>query len=723
MKLFVKKILFISTVIVGIIATLLLCCPLHTQSDLMSLMDTSDIAQQWPTKDVSEKFSSVINIVTESENEIIARESANKIVKLLNTEQFNMLNVQSDNFSLTQVTKDFIPYKNAFLSSQYKTLLQHNKSRQIADNAIKQISESMMPPLVPVREDPFLLLSDYLLNINNTNSVWTLHNGLLWQYKDSRNYFMIPIDVDSKNIDETTKQINSLRKELLNFESNDVKVYTSGIPIHTASMVQKSKIQIGALSLIATLMAMMFCYLLFRKMFTILTVLASLSVGFLCGTIALFLCFDTPHILTFVFGTTLIGLGIDYSFHFLTGASLKNQNMVQKNMRHSFLTTLVCFLPLMFSGISLLQQISVFTIVGLTTIYIGLGLFIPKQLNIKPKSMKLNICLSHKTKIIILSLIGVIVVATLPFVKTQNNMNQLYRPDSQIAQHEAIVQKLNNSSQSALLMIRGKNVQDLLETEESIKKSGNNFFSLSNIVPSIKTQTENQELVRKLYLTQSKYLKQKLELRKLPEFTETPYITPDDIKSEFLQNWINKLIIAKGEYVYSVAQVSTDTNITNDNVRVISVSETLTQQIEKYSHETYRLLALCAACLIALLSIFYKKRAIVYLIPSVLAILLSVCILTWFNQPITFFHMLSFFIVTGLGLDYTIFNINSNGDKEMRPVLFSFLTSFVGFGLLAFTSFFLIKSMGITLGLGLGLSYIISLFLFRTNKVNITRTR
>jgi predicted exporter len=99
--------------------------------------------------------------------------------------------------------------------------------------------------------------------------------------------------------------------------------------------------------------------------------------------------------------------------------------------------------------------------------------------------------------------------------------------------------------------------------------------------------------------------------------------------------------------------------------------------------------------------------------PSVLAILLSICILTWFGQPITFFHMLSFFIVTGLGLDYTIFNLNTDNNKEMRPVMFSFLTSFVGFGLLAFTSFFLIKSMGITLGLGLLLSYLISLFLFR----------
>ena len=184
----------------------------------------------------------------------------------------------------------------------------------------------------------------------------------------------------------------------------------------------------------------------------------------------------------------------------------------------------------------------------------------------------------------------------------------------------------------------------------------------------------------------------------------------------FKFSWINKLIINDGEHIYSLAQVSPDIAINNDNARVISVSETLSQQIEKYSHETYKLLGICAICLIAMLSIFYKKRAIVYLIPSILAILLSICILTWFSQPITFFHMLSFFIVTGLGLDYTIFNINSDSDEEIRPVLFSFLTSFVGFGLLAFTSFFLIKSMGITLGLGLALSYLISLFLFRPQK-------
>lgn len=718
MKLIVKRFLFCLTVVIGIVATFLLCKPLHTHTDLMSLMNISGTQEQWPTNKITDKFSSVINIVTESTDEKTALKSAQKTQKLLLQEQFNTFNVQYNNLSLKEITKDLIPYKNGLLSNNNRILLQQKNSRKIANDAIKQVSQSMMPPMVPLREDPFLLLSDYILNINSGNSAWTLNNGILWQYKDSKHYFMIPVDVDMTNATLAAKQINLLRKKLSNQKDENVKIYVSGIPVHTATMVEKSQMEISILSLLAIMTAILFSYLLFKRIFTLITVITSLTIGFLCGAIALFLCFGTPHILTFVFGTTLIGLGIDYSFHFLTGATLKNQTQIKTNMRHSFLTTLVCFLPLLFSGVSLLQQISVFTIVGLTTVYIGLNLFIPNKLEFKTKPLNIDISWSKKTKNIILFLIGIVIAATLPFVKFENNMNQLYRPDSQILAQDATIQNLNNSQQSNILMIRGKDIQSVLETEENIKQDGVKFFSLSNIIPSIKTQQENQKLIKELYTKQSKYLKQKLELKNTPVFAESQYTTPNNITSPFIKNWVNKLIFQDNDYVYSLAQISPDTKISNDNAMVVSVSQTLSNQIEKYSHTTYKLLAICAICLMVLLSIFYKKRAIIYLIPSVLAILMSVCILTWFNQPITFFHMLSFFIVTGLGLDYTIFNINTKDSAEMRPILFSFLTSFIGFGLLAFTSFFLIKSMGITLGLGLGLSYLISLFLFRTNKTN-----
>ena len=141
----------------------------------------------------------------------------------------------------------------------------------------------------------------------------------------------------------------------------------------------------------------------------------------------------------------------------------------------------------------------------------------------------------------------------------------------------------------------------------------------------------------------------------------------------------------------------------------------LTNQISKYSTETYHLLTLCTVTLLGLLLILYGRRALHYLIPSILGIGLTIALLTIMGQPITFFHLLSLFIVIGLSLDYTIFHINSTNTSELRPVLFSFLSSFIGFGLLSFTTFFLIQSMGLTLGLGLGLSYLISFYMFRPN--------
>lgn len=712
MKLRVKQIIFCTIIAIGVIAATVFKTPFHVQSDLMSLMNTNEPASQWPINKVSNKFSSVLNIIVESKDETDGINISNKIINDINNNEFDTLHVQSSNFALKSFIKDLIPFKNGLISPQTKALLQTGDTRQIANNQIKNISESMIPSLIPLRDDAFGLLSDYIMNIPDTNTAWTINNELLWQNIDGSHFFMIPTDTDNSNATLCAHQINLLQDKIKEYQTDDIKVHISGVPLHTATMVRKSQIEMGIISFLALFAAISLSYLLFRKMFTLIPVVSSLLVGFLCGTIALFLCFDTPHILTFVFGTTLIGLGIDYSFHFISASGLKNKKQIHKSMLHSFLTTMVCFLPLLFSHISLLQQISVFSIVGLTTIYIGLRLFMPQKLSIKANPIKIPVILYPRTKIIIASIIGIVIVATLPFVRIENNMQQLYRPTQQIAREDIFFQNLNKSNNLSVMLIRGKTVDDILAHEEELKSNGHKFFGLSNIIPSKKTQIENAGLVKQIYDKESKYLQKQLGLKNQPEFIDTDILTVDDIKSEFLKDWINKLIIKDGDYVYSIAQVAQHTEINDNNVKIISPSNILNQYITQYSIETYNLLIICTICLFALLSLIYRGRAIIYLVPSIIGILLAISILTWFNQPITFFHMLSFFIVIGLGLDYTIFNINMNNNIEMRPVLFSFLTSFIGFGLLAFTSFFLIKSMGITIGLGLGLSYLISLLLF-----------
>lgn len=714
MKLLVKRIIFCLIIGFGLLGILLFRTPFHTETNLMSLIN-DNTANAWPVEKISEQFSSVINIIVESKDEKIAKKTAKDIINELKF--FDALTVQSNNFSIKELVKDFAAHKNYLLNDSDRQLLANGQFRKIADNAIKQISESMMPSLVSVSDDPFLTLSKFIINLQQPNqSNWKLRDGFLWQNKNNSHYFMISVNTDNTNGANTATQVKLLQKTLLHKQSASIKIHISGVPIHTADMVQKSKIQLGILSVLAILIAMILNYLLFRRIFTLIPVLSSLFVGFLCGTIALFLCFSAPHILTFVFGTSLIGLGIDYAFHFMTLAGLNKKNTVHKNITNSLITTTVCFLPLLFSNISLLQQISVFTIVGLIAIYFGLSLFLPKHLNIEIKPMIRINPVSRKRTVILIATLGIISLIILPFAKFENNMNQIYRADEKILAEDVFFQQLNKSDKSFVLMVRGKTIQQVLETEENIKSNVGDFLSLSSIVPSFSKQMQNYELIKNLYKKESGYLKNKLQLRNLPQFVDTKPITVNSIKSDFINTWLDKLIIKDNDYIYSIAQINSRPAILPDNAYVVSPSQILTQRIAKYTSETYKLLIVCGLCLFGILTLIYRKRAIVYLIPSTLGILMTLAILTVMGQPITFFHLLGFFIVIGLGLDYTIFHINSHDNYEMRPVFYSFLTSFAGFGLLAFTSFFLIKSMGTTLALGLGLSYLISFAVFGAKK-------
>ena len=276
------------------------------------------------------------------------------------------------------------------------------------------------------------------------------------------------------------------------------------------------------------------------------------------------------------------------------------------------------------------------------------------------------------------------------------------------------MQGLNGVDASAFLLVRGETLDNALATSEQIKDESGHFVDLSTIIPSTERQIENQKLIQQLYKSQSKKIRNELGLRTMPKFTETPPVELSDIQgNKALADLADKFIFDNGEQVYLVANVATDFTTTNPNAIVVSPAQQMTDLMAEYSHESYRLLAICAVALILLLLALYGRKAFVYLAPSLLAIGLTAATLTWFGMPITFFHLLSLFIVIGLTLDYSIFHINATNKQEIKPVLFSFLTSLVGFGILGFASFFLIRSMGITLGLGLVFGYLISLFLFR----------
>ena len=715
MKLSVKKILFWFVFLCAGVCLLMWRMPMTIQTNLNSLINFEN--QDWPVNELTGKFSDVVNIVIESENITIAKDNASEIMDMLASGDFNNLSVINTNFSLSSITDNLSKHRNSFLGHNFRNLLKQGDFNTIVDNAVANITSFVLPTVLPLKDDPFLLTTDYIHELNSQNSKWGLRDGFLWQFKAPNNYILISVNVNNSGSDELITTMDLLQNKLQKYNNNDSHVFISGVPVHTAVMTKTSKMQLGIFSALAVLVAILLNWLLFRKSSTLWAVILSLSAGFIGGAIALFLCFNNPHILTFVFGVTLIGLGIDYSFHFISAFTSKNNKSVHKNILHSFLTTIVCFLPLLFSGLSLLQQISVFTIVGLGIIYIGWIIFMPKNIstNITKTNMPRPIYGKYRNFIIWGMIVAV--CATLPFVRIQNNMSQLYRPNNELLQAEALMQDLSGMTNSNFLIIRGKDLDSALAVSEKIKDESGNFFDLSTIMPSESRQIENQGLIRTLYKHKSKTIQNELGLRTRPYFIETPLVHDTDIKSDKTLGIIfDKFVFDDGRYTYIIANVGSEFKTDNTNAIIISPAQQLTDIMTQYSYESYRLLLMCGIGLILLLIVLYKKRAFIYLAPSILAVGLTVSILTWFGKPITCFHLLSLFIVIGLCLDYSIFHINAQNNREIKPVLFSFLTSFIGFGILSFASFFLIQSMGITLALGLSIGYLISLFLFRRTK-------
>lgn len=704
MKLNVKQILFVACIIGA--AFVALWRGAGVQTNLTSLA-YSENDSGWNIDGAINKLSGTINIVIGAPDIDVAYSRTDEIVKTI--DKFPSLQVIDSNIAPNKIISEFALHRAGLVDEKSRKLLAGGDFDTITKNAVMRASYSMAPTMLPLGQDPFLLFTDYITGLIQSTQNWSNYNGHLWQERDNINYFMI--NINTGNTDTLLDEIYELHQEIADNNSDNVKIYMGGTPVHTAIMTHKSKIEIGFLSGLAIAMTIFITYALFRRTRALVPVFTSLATGFIAGAAAVFLIFPMPHILVFVFGTSLIGIGIDYSFHFIASANSPDKENVKKNIWRSFLTTCLCFVPLMFSSLDLLQQISVFTIAGITAIYLGLSLFPVKTIDKKIKHTNFIRPVATKyRKFIIAGLIGIVVI-TLPFMHLKNDVTAMYRPGTDLRTSEQIIGNLNGADATNIVLVRGDDIQSVLGTEESIRDSGTDIFGISSIIPSVARQKSNAEMVQNLYKTQAQKIKYELGLKSIPTFTDTPEFDVQTIENPTIKAMIQKFIFDDGNHIYSIARSNQIPE--HINALVIKPSDFINGQMSKLGAETYTMLGLCAVVMAIILGIIYRRRMPMYILPPLLGGILALCVITWFGAPITFFHLISLFIIIGIGIDYTIFHLDPKGASELKPVLFSFLTSFIGFGLLAFTSFFLIAAMGITLGLGIGLCYLISFLLFR----------
>ena len=636
------------------------------------------------------------------------------------------------------------PRSGGLLTAETRALLQAGKFDEVATNSATALVSGFLSPLVSVKQDPFLLATDYLTHLQTRDDRgWTIRDGdpvcekgglcyrlLVFDgFTTSDNRFICDVLARVRTFNAAAQErdppaggsgVSPLRERGSSpggsgvSSLRPVQAYVSGAPFHTALAMERSKREINVLSAVSLIVVFALGVWLFRSARFVVPLVTTLASAFLVATAAVF-AIGKPHVLTFVFGTSLIGLGVDYVYH---AYAAEDGRTLVRPLSYALLTTLACFAPLAFSSVSVLRQMAIFTGAGLVTAWTAVMVWFgragarhshwdngrlarctPAPLSPGGRS---KLRPSRLLFFILLSSFFILLCAGTFRVRISSDPANFYNPDPMLATGEKKFFELNQAAAARFAAVEGATVQEALEREEALGVKG-----LSAIIPSLKRQRENQSLVAALReQTGASYT----ALTGVPVVRGADtrgLLDPEGIDDPLLAKLIRSMCVKANDRVLLVSPCD---GAASTDVRVIEPKRELMELFGAYAREAYRLLGIDFVLLLVLLAALFRRRFFACTAPVAAATLATLGVLGWCGVPLTFFHALCFFVCTGLGLDYAIFHLGNPPPRTRRVVFVSFLTSAAAFGMLAFTSFAVTRAMGATLALGLLFAYLFSRF-------------
>ncbi len=560
-----------------------------------------------------------------------------------------------------------------------------------------------------------------------------------------------------------------------------VTLSRSGMIFHAAETAAKAKQDIMLVAIGSTVGIIVLFLFAFVSPMPLLVSLSSIFFGCVAGAIITHSLFGELHVFTLVFGASLIGVAVDYSLHFF--ASLyyldaeaspdadgtcsdegsQSTESTQSTKRSAYdtiagifpeiaaglLTSLVGFGCLLQSTLPGLDQIALFSMVGLASSWLFVVVVYPLICR-KPNSpslakrfQSLSVLaaaptifwqrLGLKRVKVIYPLLFVFAIATLWLnIQWSNDIRSLNVSSPELLQEEArIRQKLQRQGANQFFIVAADSQEALLREEEVFSEALTlltntpalqAYDAVSSYLPSQQRQHDNYRLIEQTFFSDSRVLETFMrELGFSAEATadyvlafeqnENTGLTPEQwltsASPELAMLWLGDL---DGRYasiiaLQGVSEVAALKALADqfENILFVDKVADISLSLSSQRDQAGYLLGLAyigIACLLLLR--FRRVKALLLIVVPLLASLLTVAVLSLLKIEIGLFHLFGLFLVLGLGMDYGIFLTGPSSEKGrvLVAVFLSAITSCLSFGLLSLSSIPMINAFGGTILLG-----------------------
>ncbi|MFL6671931.1 MAG: MMPL family transporter [Massilia sp.] len=618
------------------------------------------------------------------------------------------------------------------------------------------------PKLGAFRDDPFGLFSGWVQERAQETPVRP-RDGRLFVAGDGRQYVLLPMRLKqaafSLSAQEAVLPVLRQAEAAARAAVPSVEVVSAGVVLHAAAGGAQASSEVSTIGLGSLAGIVLLTWLTFRSLKPIGLTLLAVGIGFLGALSVCWLLFGRIHLLTLVFGASLIGVAQDYAAYFLckrleADPAVDSVRLLERLLPGLALTLLAALLG--YAGLALtpfpgLRHMAAFSALGLVFAWLTVVCWFP--LLVRPGALESGALARRYGALLqrwprwsgrpaaLAVLVGAGALAALGWqrLSVNDDLRALQTPPPHLVRDQIKLGKLLDApSPVQYYLVRGTSAEQVLQREEQLKgrldalvRAGRigGYQAMSNWVPSARAQAEGRALVEARLLADGGPLTQLAEaigedaawvaatrahLREAaaPMQVEDFMATPASEPSRHL--WLGQVggvhasIVALRGIDYRALEALRGAAGGIDGVQWVDKVAEISSVLGRYRQYMGWVVAGAYCVVFVLLLPRYRGRAWRVLAPAAVASVATLALFGFAGQSLQLFHVLALMLLLGVGVDYGIFmqEERERGAAPWLAVGLSAANTILSFGLLALSGTAALRAFGLTMLLGTALAWL-----------------
>ena len=662
----------------------------------------------------------------------------------------------------TDWLETFKNHRLALLTPEDDAALRTQAPSYWIDRALAKLySPFAGPQPLAWQEDPFGLFNNWLLARAQETPVRP-RDGELSVSAGERQYVVLPLTLRVPAFalagQQAVMPVLEQARQAVWQTTKRIEVIQAGVILHAAAAASQAQREVSIIGIGSMAGILLLIWMTFHSLKPIILVTLSMAIGCLGAlSICSWLLFERIHLITLVFGASLIGVAQDYGIYFFCQrASAANDSLdswrllrrILPAMILTMVTTLIGYLGLALTPFPGLRQMALFSCTGLFFAWLTVVCWFPALS--RPATLGLHhwaqrygrtmtawprLASDRRTIYATLMFAGLLLFGGLR-LSVQDDIRALQKPPQNLLDDQVKLGKiLDLATPVQFYLLRAASAEALLQREEALKQrldplvqqgqiSG--YQAISNWLPSAHLQASRRQLIERSLLNQRGALAR--VAAKLGEASSwwgaarerllaaaLPITVDDFIKSPASQPWRHLWLGQVGDLHASIVALRGVTRSSLpalgqaaarlEGVVWIDQVSQISALLGAYRYYMGWVLLVSYVAVYALLYPRYRQASWRVLAPTAVATLLTLALLGIAGQGLQLFHLLALLLLLGIGVDYGIILQEPDSQEDGTAWLavgISALNTLLSFGLLGLSQTPALRAFGLTMAIGIG---------------------